>query len=255
MLDSVNVSCFAYVPLCRASTALTSWLYWRDTASLETGPFQVRRFSGDAEPPTLLNDEPVAAELVARACSGCGRLKAPLTRWPVATVLASCTVSNASLAVEITFAEVPARYVFVTHGVNSPKLAGAPRVSESVAGTVPPTDVVASAGGVASAITVPGGEPQLAVSEEGPLPETRVRDREQEPSVVDSMNVSCFAYAPARRASFAPMLWLNRRVTGSSATGAPYVRSVSGEAAPPTLLNAVPVAAELVARALAIAAG
>ena len=45
------------------------------------------------------------------------------------------------------------------------------------------------------------------------------------------------------------MLWLYWRVTGSSATGALYVRSVSGEAAPPTLLNAVPVTAELVARA------
>jgi hypothetical protein len=48
--DSVTVRSFAYVPLCRASTALMSWLYSRDTASLETGPFHARRFSGDADP-------------------------------------------------------------------------------------------------------------------------------------------------------------------------------------------------------------
>src|SRR5262249_5170177 len=67
-------------------------------------------------------------------CSASGRLNAPLARWP-----GPLTDSAASPAVEITSADVDAVYVFATPGVNAPKLAGAPRVSESVAGVVPPT--------------------------------------------------------------------------------------------------------------------
>ena len=65
---------------------------------------------------------------------GCGRLKAPFIRWP-----GSLTDSVASPAVEITVAVEAAVYSRATPGVNAPKVAGAPSVSESVAGTVPPT--------------------------------------------------------------------------------------------------------------------
>jgi hypothetical protein len=62
-----------------------------------------------------------------------------LTSLPVATLLGSATVSAASPAVEMTFAVVDAVYVLATPGVNAPNAAGAPSVSASVAGTVPPT--------------------------------------------------------------------------------------------------------------------
>ena len=55
------------------------------------------------------------------------------------------TVSVASPAVEITFAVVVAVYSFATPGVNAPNVAGAPSVSASVAGTVPPAPRVPSA--------------------------------------------------------------------------------------------------------------
>ena len=45
-------------------------------------------------------------ELVALACSACGRANEPLTRWPVAVVLGSATERIASPAVEMTFALV-----------------------------------------------------------------------------------------------------------------------------------------------------
>src|SRR6201999_1780235 len=48
-------------------------------------------------------------------------------------------VSAASPAVLITFAVVDAVYSFATPGVNAPNVAGAPSVSDSVAGTAPPT--------------------------------------------------------------------------------------------------------------------
>ena len=54
-------------------------------------------------------------------------------------MLGSVADSVASPAVEITLAVVLALYVRATPGVNAPKLAGAPSVSDSVAGTVPPT--------------------------------------------------------------------------------------------------------------------
>ena len=57
----------------------------------------------------------------------------------MATALGSLTVSVASPALEITLAVVVAVYSRATPGVNAPKLAGAPDVSDSVAGTVPPT--------------------------------------------------------------------------------------------------------------------
>ena len=68
----------------------------------------------------------------------------PLTRCPVASGLGSETVSVASPAVETTLAVVEAVYSRATPGVNAPKDAGAPSVSASVAGTMPPTGAVAS---------------------------------------------------------------------------------------------------------------
>src|SRR5690349_9342931 len=67
-------------------------------------------------------------------CSGSGSVNAPLARWP-----GSETLSVASPAVEVTVAVVEAVYTWSTPGVNGPKLAGPPSVSDSVAGTVPPT--------------------------------------------------------------------------------------------------------------------
>src|SRR3954447_1673208 len=72
-------------------------------------------------------------------CSGCASKKAPFTRWPVATGDGSFTDSVASPAVEVTVEVIDASYSFAAPGVNAPRDAGAPSVSDSVAGTVPPT--------------------------------------------------------------------------------------------------------------------
>ena len=77
-------------------------------------------------------------------------------------LLGSATLSSASPAVEMTLAVVEASYVFVMPGVNAPNEAGVPSVSDSVAGTVPPTapDVARPAATLspltAKALTVPG---------------------------------------------------------------------------------------------------
>src|ERR1700712_5248799 len=110
-----------------------SWLNSSVTASLDTGLLHVRRFSGEADEPTLLNAVPVFAALRARACRNCGIENAPLTRWPVAVGLGSATLSCASPALEITLAVVEARYVFVTPGVNGPNCAAGPSVRPRVA--------------------------------------------------------------------------------------------------------------------------
>ena len=70
-------------------------------------------------------------------------------------MLGSATVSVASPAVEMTFAVVDAVYSFATPGVNAPKLAGAPIVSASVAGTVPPASPMAVPVAAASAFWPP----------------------------------------------------------------------------------------------------
>src|SRR5689334_15590160 len=67
-------------------------------------------------------------------CSGCASENAPLVMRP-----GSETLSVASPAVEITLAVVDASYVRATPGTNGANDAGAPSVSASVAGTVPPT--------------------------------------------------------------------------------------------------------------------
>src|SRR5690349_20324218 len=82
----------------------------------------------------------VHADLENATCSGSGRENAPFTRWP-----GSLTDSVASPAVEITFAVVDAVYSFAAPGVNVPKDGALPNVSESVAGTVPPTGASALA--------------------------------------------------------------------------------------------------------------
>src|ERR1700742_3215500 len=94
------------------------WLKPIVTASLETGALQL-----DFENVT---------------CSGSASENAPLVRWP-----GSDTVSAASPAVEMTSAALDAVYVLSTPGVNAPKLTGPPSVSESAAGTEPPTGAVA----------------------------------------------------------------------------------------------------------------
>src|SRR4051794_23693959 len=71
-------------------------------------------------------------------CSGLASENEPLVRWP-----GSETLSVASPAVEVTVALVEAVYSLSAPGVNGPKLAGAPSVSDSVAGTVPPTPPMA----------------------------------------------------------------------------------------------------------------
>ena len=78
------------------------------TASLLTGAFQVSRFNGLADEPTLLNAVPVVPAFVPRACSADGSENAPLTRWPVAVEDGLVTLSSASPAVEMTFAVVAA---------------------------------------------------------------------------------------------------------------------------------------------------
>ena len=72
-------------------------------------------------------------------CSGDGSENVPLTSRPVAVEDGSATLSVASPAVETVVAVVAAVYSRATPGVKAPKVAGAPSVSASVAGTVPPT--------------------------------------------------------------------------------------------------------------------
>src|SRR3954468_11675548 len=73
--------------------------------------------------------------------SGCGRLNAPLTRCA-----GPDTESVASPAVDTTSAVVVDSYTRSTPGVNAPSDTGPPSVSESVAGTVPPTELLADGG-------------------------------------------------------------------------------------------------------------
>src|SRR3954449_10623594 len=73
--------------------------------------------------------------------SASGSENVPFVRWP-----GSETDSAALAAVEITFAVVLALYSLSRPGANAPNDAAGPSVSDSVAGTVPPTVVaIASA--------------------------------------------------------------------------------------------------------------
>ena len=65
--------------------------------------------------------------------TGCASRNAPLAS------VAGDALSAASPAVDVTVAVVDAVYSFATPGVNGPNDAGPPSVSDSVAGTVPPT--------------------------------------------------------------------------------------------------------------------
>src|SRR5262249_427271 len=78
-----------------------------------------------------------------------------LVRWPGASAFSSATLSSASPALETTFALAVAEYVLATPGVNAPKLAAAPRLRLSVAGTVPPGPPVASPASVTFAPSQP----------------------------------------------------------------------------------------------------
>src|SRR4051795_8657994 len=104
------------------------------TGSLETGFGHCHSVAGAADGPTGTN-----APVLACACTACGSENAPLTRWPGAFVLGSATVSVASPAVLTTVAVVEALYSLATPGVKAPNCTGGPSVSDSVAGTVPPT--------------------------------------------------------------------------------------------------------------------
>src|SRR4051794_35817468 len=135
VVDSVNVSALEYVPVRNGSFSLMSCENSIVSSSFETGPLHVSRFSGEADEPTLLYAVPLLAALRARACSGCGRMNDPFTRWPVPNEDGSDTLNSASPAVEVTTPVVEAKYVCRTPGVNAPNCAGAPSDSESVGGT------------------------------------------------------------------------------------------------------------------------
>src|SRR4051794_18651468 len=115
------------------------------TVSFETGADQEVSTSGLAlmAPKTPLG----ALAVAAFACSDCGRKKEPLTSLPGLLVLGSETERAASPAVEMTFAPTELMYSPATPGMNEPSCAGVePRVSASVAATVPPGDVCGGAG-------------------------------------------------------------------------------------------------------------
>src|SRR3954447_19058121 len=102
VVESVNVSVLAYVPVRSASVELTCCRNVIATGSLDTGLDHVLRTVGAEEPPTS------AAALPALACSGEGSENVPLTRWPVAVADGSATDSVASPAVEMTLADCAA---------------------------------------------------------------------------------------------------------------------------------------------------
>src|SRR4051794_20315839 len=124
VVDSVNVSVFAYVPVRSGSFAAIGCLKSIATLSLDTGAEYVLTVDGSGVPAT---------------CSGEASANAPVTSRPVAVELGSAAVSVASPAVETTVAVVVAEYSFARPGVNAPNAAGVPSVSDSVAGTDPPT--------------------------------------------------------------------------------------------------------------------
>src|SRR5262245_49055219 len=85
-----------------------------------------------------LDTGPVHADGAISTRSASGSENAPLARCP-----GSLTLSVASAAVLVMAAVVCAVYSLSTPGVNAPKVAGAARLSDSVAGTVPATLAVA----------------------------------------------------------------------------------------------------------------
>src|SRR4051812_2255223 len=66
-------------------------------------------------------------------------MNVPLTRWPVPNELGSATLRSALPADEVTLAVVVAKYVSLTPALKDPNVAAGPSVSDSVAGTLPPT--------------------------------------------------------------------------------------------------------------------
>src|SRR3712207_2832446 len=143
----------------------------------------------------------VHADLLNATCSGSASVNAPLVRCAGL----GATVSDASPAVEMTLAVVLASYVLSTPGVNGPNEAGAPRDSDSVAGTEPPT--VPSAGGeVISVMPLPSNCTQLISVV---LLDVTVRNSSLRPSIFGSGNVA------VRHVSCVPMASrLNEATTG-----------------------------------------
>ena len=92
---------------------------------------------GAAEPPTAAAAEPTPPALVAEAMQRL-RQEERAVDQVAGGGAGSATDSVASPAVEMTLAVVEAVYSRATPGVNAPNVAGAPIVSDSVAGTVAP---------------------------------------------------------------------------------------------------------------------
>src|SRR3954469_15781893 len=106
------------------------------TVSLLTGFDQLVRTSGL---PLIAAKFAVGAlAVVALACSACGSANVPLTSLPGLLGLGSATERAASPAVEMTLAVDEAMYSPATPGTKDPSWAAVPRLSASVAGTVPP---------------------------------------------------------------------------------------------------------------------
>src|SRR3954471_483866 len=177
VVESVNVSVFEYGPVRSASVAPMCWRNVIATPALETGPVHA------------------AGAISTRSASGSEN--APFVRWP-----GSDTESAASPAVEITFAVVVAAYSLAAPGVNAPNEAGAPSVSESVAGTVPPTSPLRHVPTSTVAVTARIACPRPAA---GPVAA----------AVPFTVNVPAFAYLDALTVS---------QVTGASEV-APVARS------------------------------
>src|SRR3954454_2436481 len=72
VVESVNVSVLLYVPVRRASPEPMACLKATVTGSLLTGPDQVSKAVGLADPPTGAGAEPLAAGLLAPARRDCG---------------------------------------------------------------------------------------------------------------------------------------------------------------------------------------
>ena len=76
---------------------------------------------------------------MALARTGGASENVPLTRRPVAVALGSETLSERVAGGGDDVGRAAGRVVRATPGVNAPNVAGVPSVSESVAGTLPPT--------------------------------------------------------------------------------------------------------------------
>ena len=139
VVESVNVSVLLYVPVRRASPAPMACLKATVTGSLLTGPGQVSKVVGLGGAADRRERGARAGRARRRRAQRLRERERAVDEAPVAFVSASATDSVALPAVLITFAVVVASYSRAIPGVNGPNVAGVPSVSDSVAGTVPPT--------------------------------------------------------------------------------------------------------------------